>query len=117
MNIEQLRSVCMSFNGTTEDIKWENHLCFCVAEKMFLITGLDQVPTSASFKVDPEDFDALVARDGFAQAAYFAKRQWVRVDDIGRIDAGEWAKLARNSYDLVAARLPKRVQRELEAMG
>jgi len=65
MNIEQLRDICLNFPGVTEDIKWENHLCFCVAEKMFLIAGLDESPIPASFKVPPEQFDEVASKNGF----------------------------------------------------
>jgi hypothetical protein len=42
MQIEDLQKICKSFHGVTEDIKWENHLCFNVGEKMFLITAPDK---------------------------------------------------------------------------
>ena len=64
MNIEELRTLCMSFPGTTEDIKWGDHLCFCVGNKIFLIAGLDQAPVTASFKVETDDFDGFACRDG-----------------------------------------------------
>lgn len=40
MDTEKLRSICLSFPGATEGIKWD-HLCFMVAEKIFLITGFE----------------------------------------------------------------------------
>jgi predicted DNA-binding protein (MmcQ/YjbR family) len=47
MEIEDLEKICKSFKGVTEDIKWEDHLCFNVGNKMFLITAPD---TSAAFR-------------------------------------------------------------------
>ena len=113
MNIEILREICNEFPGTTEDIKWGADLCFCVAEKMFLVTGLESVPTGASFKVPPEQFDDLVKRPGFRPAPYLARAKWVKVEDITAVSRREWEQFARQSYELIVAKLPKRVQREL----
>ena len=52
MSIEDLMSICQKLNGMTTDIKWEDHLCFNVGEKIFLITSPDSVPPTASFKVN-----------------------------------------------------------------
>ena len=114
MNIETLQDICSKFAGVTEDIKWECHLCFCVAEKIFIITSPDDVPISASFKVSEEEFDELTERDGFKQAAHLAKRQWVRIDDINLMSKKEWEQRARNAYDLIKAKLPKKIQASLK---
>ena len=44
MNIPELQQLCKALPGMTEDIKWENHLCFNVGGKMFLVTSPDNVP-------------------------------------------------------------------------
>jgi hypothetical protein len=36
MNSEDLQGICEKLKGVTEDIKWEDHLCFNVGKKMFL---------------------------------------------------------------------------------
>lgn len=113
MNIEQLRNICLSFPGVTEDIKWEHNLCFCVGGKIFLVLGLDASPPRASFKLTPDEFEALTTREGFRQAPYFAKRQWVYVEDIALLSAQQWQQYAQEAYRLVKAKLPKKVQREL----
>ncbi len=113
MNIEDLREICMGFNGVTEDIKWENNLCFCVRKKIFMLISLDTVPPAASFKVTAEDFEELVTRDGFKQAPHFAKNKWVHVDDVARMNRAEWEFYARQSYQLVASQLPVKTQKHL----
>ncbi|MBL7727015.1 MAG: MmcQ/YjbR family DNA-binding protein, partial [Dinghuibacter sp.] len=37
MFIDQLRSITAKLPGVTEEVKWENDLCFCVAGKMFCV--------------------------------------------------------------------------------
>jgi predicted DNA-binding protein (MmcQ/YjbR family) len=108
MDIEMLREYCLSLPGTTEGLKWGDHLCFMMAEKMYLITSLDD--TSFSFKCDPEDFDALVARDGVQQAAYMAKRQWVMVASLQLMSEEELKERIRKSRALVLSKMTKKMQ-------
>src|SRR5688500_20396757 len=90
MSIEDIQKICKKHRGVTQDIKWENHLCFNVGGKMFLITSPDAVPQSASFKVVAEEFDELCAKKGFMPAPYLAKHKWVHLDDIHRLSAKQW---------------------------
>lgn len=113
MDIEEIRKYCNSLPGVTEDIKWENNLCFSVAGKLFLLVSLDEVPPGASFKVSVDDFDAISSREGFRQAPYFARKMWVNLDDIGRPDRKEWESFIITSYELVRAKLPAKIRREL----
>ena len=113
MNLEELRTYCLSLPGVTEDLKWEHDLCFSVGNKMFLVVDPDEVPTSASFKTSNEDFAELTGREGFRPAPYLARHQWVWVEDIGRLTDAEWRVYARLSYDLVFAKLPVKVRKQL----
>ncbi|MBL4657725.1 MAG: MmcQ/YjbR family DNA-binding protein [Flavobacteriales bacterium] len=114
MNIEQLRDICLSLPGVTEDVKWEDHLCFLVGNKMFLITGLDKSPTPASFKVPPEDFAEVASMDGFHQAPYLARGQWVHTDDVNNLGEEEWMRYTEQSYRLIRSKLTKKMNKELD---
>ena len=113
MDIEVIQHICLGFKSVTQDIKWVNNLCFCVGEKIFCMASLDEVPTRASFKVSKEEFDELIARDGFIQAPYMARNQWVLVKDITLISEAEWKRLLKKSYDLIAAKLTKKMRQEI----
>jgi predicted DNA-binding protein (MmcQ/YjbR family) len=113
VTIEDIRNICLSLNGVTEDIKWGNHLCFNVGDKMFLVTVPDEVPANASFKATDEDFEKLVVKKGFAPARYMARYKWVDLDDIGRLSRKEWELYIRRSYELVASNLPKSLKKKL----
>lgn len=113
MSIEEIQSICQSLPGVTEDIKWEDHLCFNVGGKMFLVTSPDQFPPSASFKVPEDHFESLSSREGFRPAPYMARNKWVYLDDIRRLSPRQWQEHICTSYRLVAARLPKKVSRHL----
>jgi len=114
MDLEQLQKLATSFEAVTQDIKWEEHLCFNVGGKMFLITAPDELPVRACFKVSEEDFEILCERgDGFGQAAHFAKRKWIEVKDINLLSAKEWKYYLQLSYESVVAKLTKKLRTEL----
>lgn len=112
MTIDFLRSYCNSLPGTTEDIKWEKDLCFSVGGKMYCVTSLEP-PFSASFKVPDDEFDELSTRKGFVPAPYMARAKWVLVTDEARLPKKEWEKFLKQSHQLVASKLTKKLQRDL----
>jgi predicted DNA-binding protein (MmcQ/YjbR family) len=113
MTIEDLQSMCKNYRGVTEDIKWEDHLCFNIGGKMFLVTAPDAVPCSASIKVADEDFDEISSREGFMPAPYMARYKWVHMDDIRRLSKKEWVQFIDTAYHLVAAKLPAKNRKQL----
>ena len=115
MDIEDIQNICKAFPGVTEDIKWENHLCFNVGGKMFLITSPDEVPVTASFKASEETFDELINIEGFKPAPYLARNKWVHVDNISRLGKKDWQKYLQEAYDLIHSKLPAKVKKEIEA--
>ena len=114
MNIEEIQDLCKKMPAVTEDIKWEDHLCFNVGNKMFLITAPDKVPHSATFKVNDEEFELLPEREGFIPAPYMARYKWIYVDDINRMGKKEWQKYLKQSYDLIYAKLPLKLRKEID---
>lgn len=80
---------------------------------MFCVLGLDRIPTSASFKVTDEEFEEMSTRTGFKPAPYVAKYKWVWVEDISIMTLQEWKKYLRQSYELVKAKLPPKMKKQL----
>jgi len=113
MTIEDLQAICDNFQGVTKDIKWEEHLCFNIGSKMFLVTSPDACPPTATFKVTDEEFEEIIARDGFAPASHVGRYKWVTVDDISRLSKKEWEYYARQSYDLIVSKLPAKLKADL----
>lgn len=113
MNLDELRSYSLGLPGATEDIKWEKDLCFSVGGKMFLVASTEVVPTSASFKATNELFEELTEREGFKPAPYMARHKWVYVDDINLISKTEWKEFISLSYELVFAKLPVKIRKEI----
>jgi predicted DNA-binding protein (MmcQ/YjbR family) len=116
MNIDQLRKLCLSFPGATEQTVWEGDLTFKVANKMFAHTVLEVAPVWLSFKASPENFAELTERAGIIPAPYLARAQWIALETRDALPHDELTHLLRESYDLVVAKLPKKT-RELFSPG
>jgi len=113
MDFEAAKKLCKSFPGVTVDTKWGANLVFSVGLKMFAVTG-DEVPaTGMSFKVDDERFLELTERPGIIPAPYLARAKWVYVEKASALSDKEAAALLRRSYELVFAKLTKKLQREI----
>lgn len=110
MTIEEIRQICFQYEGVTEDIKWGKYLCFSVAKKMFLITGPDELPPTASIKVTDEAFEELPLMQGFMPAPYLARYKWIYIDDISRWTHRQWQSYLEAAYTLVRNKLPKKKQ-------
>jgi predicted DNA-binding protein (MmcQ/YjbR family) len=114
MNIEEIQKICAEWPGVTEDIKWGSDLVFSVGGKMFCVVGLEQTPTSASFKVTDEEFDELSVSPGFKPAPYVAKYKWVWIEDISKMKKTDWKKYLKQSYELVKAKLPAKIKKQID---
>jgi predicted DNA-binding protein (MmcQ/YjbR family) len=116
MRLHAIRQFALGLPQTTVISQWGG-LVFKVAGKVFLVVGLDgEIVDGVSLKCAPDsEFDELTDIDGIAQAPYFAKRHWVRVDDLAALPGAELERRIRRSYDLVVAGLPKKVQATLRS--
>jgi predicted DNA-binding protein (MmcQ/YjbR family) len=110
MNVDRLREVCLSFPGVTEQIQWGYDLLFKVGGKMFAVTPLEPAPVCLSFKASPENFAELTERPNIIPAPYLARAQWVALQTRDALPADELARLLRESYDMVFAKLPKKTR-------
>jgi predicted DNA-binding protein (MmcQ/YjbR family) len=113
MHIEELRKHCLSFPGSTEHEIWGNDLTFKVGNKMFAHTVLDVARVWLSFKTSDEKFAELTERQDVIPAPYLARAKWVALESREAIPATELRELLREAYDLVVAKLPKKIQASL----
>lgn len=114
MNLDWIRRICMSFPKATEHVQWES-LVFKVAGKIFAIAALEPREHLLSFKCTQENFAELTEIPGIVQGPYLARRQWVALESEDALPADELRRRLRTSYDLVVAKLPKKVQADLAA--
>ena len=112
MDTDFIRGYCLGLPSCTEDVKWGNDLVFSVGSKMFCVTALD-LPFKCSFKVKDEELEELVCRPNFIPAPYMARAKWVQVTNASALHKEEWEFYLRQSYELVKAKLTKKVRAEL----
>jgi predicted DNA-binding protein (MmcQ/YjbR family) len=106
MNVDQIRAYCLAFPDATEKLQWGDALCFKIRAKMFAVLGLDEV--RLTFKVTPEAFAELIEREGIRPAPYLARYKWVMLDRLDALRRPELEDLVRQSYEMVAANVPKK---------
>jgi predicted DNA-binding protein (MmcQ/YjbR family) len=112
MDLERIQMLCKALPAVTEDIKWDNDLCFSVGGKMFCVSSLE-FPLGISFKVKDEEFEELCTREGFIPAPYMARAKWVLVTNCSVLNQKEWNFYITQSYNLVKAKLTKKLGAEL----
>ncbi len=110
MNVDRLREICLSFPGAAEQIQWGSDLLFKVGGKMFAVTPLEPAPVCLSFKTSPGNFAELTERPNIIPAPYLVRAQWVALQTRDALPAEELARLLRDSYDMVFAKLPKKTR-------
>jgi len=109
MNIDQLRKLCLSFPGATEQVQWEDHLLFKVGGRMFAIASLEPAPVWLSLKASPENFAELTERPSVIPAPYLARAKWIALETPEALPIHELTQLVQASYELVLAKLPKKL--------
>lgn len=112
MDVEELRKICTALPKVTEDIKWGNDLCFCIAGKMFCVAGLSS-PMQISLKVKDDEFDELSVSPNIIPAPYVARYKWILITDVNRFSKKEWKHYITQSYELVRDKLPKKILKDL----
>jgi len=108
MNAEAIRGYCLSFPQATENLQWEDDLCFKVNKKIFVILGLDSVPQRLCFKCTSEKFAELCEYEDIHPAPYVGRYKWVMLDRLDALPDAELKDLIRQSYEMVAAKAKAR---------
>ncbi len=112
-SVESIRKLCLSFPHATEQVQWGYDLVFKIGGKMFAITPLEPAPVFLTFKATEESFAELIERQGIIPAPYLARAKWVALEHADAVSSQELSALLRLSYDLVLAKLPKKMQGRL----
>lgn len=106
MNVDAIREFCLAFPESAEKLQWGDALCFKVKGRMFAVLGLDN--PRLSFKCTPETFAELIEREDIHPSPYVGRYKWVKLDRLDAVRRDELQELIRRSYEMVAAKTPKR---------
>jgi predicted DNA-binding protein (MmcQ/YjbR family) len=114
MDLEYFREYCLSKKGVTEELPFgPDTLVYKVMGKMFALTGFDF--ERISLKNLPEKNQELRAEHDAVLAAYHMNKQhWNMVLTNGRIKDALLREWIDESYEIVAARLTKKIKEELK---
>lgn len=104
------RDYCLSLPGTTEEIKWDDSLCFMIGKKIFVMNSLST--GGLALKINPEEFEQLVARDGIMQAKHLARGQWIGIGSFDVLSDTELKRRIAESRLLVLSKLSKKIQEQ-----
>ena len=116
MDIESVRSLCLSFPHADEKVQWGNDLLFRIGLKMFAVAALEPGHGVAlSFKCTPEKFAELVEQENIIPAPYMARHHWVGLERFDALPDRELKGLIKNSYQMTLAKLPRKLQAQLES--
>jgi predicted DNA-binding protein (MmcQ/YjbR family) len=113
MNVDSFRAYCLSFPRATEKLQWGDDLCFKVGGKIFAILGLDN--PRLCFKCTPETFAELIEREDIRPAPYVGRYKWVMLDRLDALRQDELEELIRQSYEMVAAKAPRKKSKKKRA--
>ena len=112
LSFAKLRTLCAGLPSATHDIKWGADLVYSVGGKMFAVT-LPDSDEKFAFKVDDERFLELTDRPGILPSPYLARAKWVTITPQAALTQAEAQALLKRSYELVFAKLTKKLQKEI----
>ena len=113
MDLEKFSSYCLGLKAVTEEMPFgDTVIVYKVAGKMFALCGLDPFE-SINLKCDPEEAIELRERYPAVQPGYHMNKQhWNTILMDHSIPDSLLLKWTKNSYDLVASKLPKKIKEE-----
>lgn len=113
---QHVSRLCSEFPGATLDHTFGDDVdVHRIGNKMFALVDIGGGEI-ATFKATPEDVVALVSEHACITLGYYMnKKHWITVHLSADFDHTELEELANESYRLVFATLPKRLQLEIQA--
>lgn len=116
MNLEELRTYCLSLPHVTEDMPFgEDFLVFRICNRIFALTNLEHIPVSVSLKCEPERAVELREEypDKIVAGYHLNKKHWNTVL-LESLPEALIKEMVQHSYNQVLAKVPKK---EREALG
>jgi predicted DNA-binding protein (MmcQ/YjbR family) len=118
MNIEEIRSYCISKKGVTEEFPFDEHtLVFKVMGKIFALSGLERVPSQVNLKCDPERAVELrELHDGTIIAGYHMSKVHWNTLFLEELPPKLLLELVDHSFDLVVSKFTKKLKAEFDTL-
>jgi predicted DNA-binding protein (MmcQ/YjbR family) len=110
MRHEDLVAYCLSKPGAVEDEPWEGDPVAKVGGKVFAFLGGGGLGVKCGRDADEAAELRQRFPDSVTKSAYIGQHGWNRITLDGAIDDDELRELVDTSYDMVVAKLPKRLR-------
>ena len=116
MHIEDVRNYCMAKKGVTEEFPFDEvTLVFKVMGKMFVLSGLERIPSAINLKCDPERSAELREQyDGSITGAFHMNKLHWNTLILQDLPPKLITELIDHSYDLVVSKMTKKLRAALE---
>lgn len=115
MNYRDVERLALSLPGATMKMEFGPAPVFRVGGRLFLVItrSAGGRPDGLWFKVEPTSFHILTRLRGIAPCPSMTRAGWIAMDGLKRLKPDELKARIVRSYDLVAAKLPKKTRAEL----
>ena len=115
MNRESFNAYCAAKIGTSHVVQWGNSDVWKVGGKVFALCGWNDGHDAFTFKVTEMVYDLLQHEPGYRPAPYLASRgmTWLQIHEPDEVAEADIRQHLDVSYELVAAKLTKKLRSEL----
>lgn len=119
MTRDQFNHFCGALTATTHVVQWGNADVWKVGGKVFAICGWNDGADAFTFKASDLAYEVLQDQPGIRPAPYLASRgmKWLQVYDLPGLSDAELEAHLVASYDMVVAKLTKKLRAELGLGG
>jgi predicted DNA-binding protein (MmcQ/YjbR family) len=113
LNIGQFDKFCAALPGASFVVQWNDSHVYKVGGKLFALTNKWDGEIAFILKTTPLACEILQQQDIATRAPYLTRGNWVRISNPTSLSDAELGGYIRQSYDIVAAKLPKTVRATL----
>lgn len=110
MIFDELLAYCLAKPGAWQDEPWEGDVVAKVADKIFAFTGSNSVGVKCGRNREEADEWLQIYPNDASVMAYIGRSGWNTLRLRGAIPRDEILQAVDESYDLVVAKLPKRLR-------
>lgn len=112
---DEFNRFCASLKATSHVVQWGNADVWKVGGKVFAIAGWNEGKDAYTFKAGDVAYEVLQEQPGIRPAPYLASRgmKWLQVYAEPGLGEAELKEHIVMSYDMVVAKLTKKLRAEL----
>lgn len=112
---DALNSYCAALPRSTHVVQWGNSDVWKIGGKLYAVIGWADGADAVTFKVSDLAWEILLDMPGIRPAPYLASRgmKWVQVYNAQGLNEAELRLHIKASYDMVRAKLTKKMRAEL----